>query len=211
MKPSYKIALAVCAVILTGSMFYWASKKFGKKTPASDANTQVLADNNTGAAPANPSDLTAPLPPAGTSGAPSASPAAPSSPATPPAGLIAPPATTDTAAAPAAPATPALSVAPQSAPPAPAAPAAAPTPPPAAPAVAAKPAEAPAPAPKPAAKHATSGKTYAVRSGDTLSSISQKFFGDHKHADEIYKANRKTIGSNPNSLKVGEKLDIPAK
>ena len=39
----------------------------------------------------------------------------------------------------------------------------------------------------------------------------EKFFGDKKHADEIYKVNRKTIGSNHNALKVGMKIDIPAK
>jgi nucleoid-associated protein YgaU len=62
-----------------------------------------------------------------------------------------------------------------------------------------------------AAKTTASHKTYAVRSGDTLTSISQKFFGDKNHTDEIYKANRKLIGSNPNALKVGMKLEIPAK
>lgn len=50
---------------------------------------------------------------------------------------------------------------------------------------------------------------YSVRSGDTLASLSQKFFGDTNHTDEIYKANRKTIGANPNALKVGMKIEIP--
>jgi nucleoid-associated protein YgaU len=198
MKTSYKLAFAVCALIFTGSVVYWASKKFSKHN---DAGTGTVADAGTAGA-ATP-DLTSPTAPPAPAGA--------SLTSAPP-----PPAGPDTgAAAPTTPPPPAelITVAPTAptAPTAPVAPPAPPVNPEPAKAVATAEPKAEVKAPAPATPKAAAGKTYAVRSGDTLTSISQKFFGDKNHSDEIYKANRKTIGSNPNALKVGMKLAIPAK
>ena len=51
-------------------------------------------------------------------------------------------------------------------------------------------------------------RTYTVRSGDTLSKIAAKFYGNPAHWTWIYAANRAKI-HNPNSIYVGEKLTIP--
>ena len=60
-----------------------------------------------------------------------------------------------------------------------------------------------------AVRHAHSvTSTYTVRSGDTLSLISQRFYGTTSKWNWIYQANRSKI-SNPNSIYVGEKLTIP--
>jgi nucleoid-associated protein YgaU len=59
---------------------------------------------------------------------------------------------------------------------------------------------------KTAAKKA--GRTYVVRSGDTLFSISRKFYKSSKRWKEILEANRKSI-RDPKKLTVGEKLVIP--
>ena len=56
------------------------------------------------------------------------------------------------------------------------------------------------------AKAAT--RTYTVRSGDTLSGIARKFYGNPARWTWIYAANRSTI-HNPNVIYVGEKLAIP--
>jgi LysM repeat protein len=50
--------------------------------------------------------------------------------------------------------------------------------------------------------------TYTVRSGDTLSEIAAKFYGNPAHWTWIYAANRAKI-HNPNSIYVGERLTIP--
>jgi nucleoid-associated protein YgaU len=47
-----------------------------------------------------------------------------------------------------------------------------------------------------------------VRSGDTLFSISRKFYKSSKHWKEILEANRKNI-RDPKKLTVGETLVIP--
>ena len=52
-------------------------------------------------------------------------------------------------------------------------------------------------------------RTYTVRSGDTLSKIAAKFYGNPAHWTWIYAANRAKI-HNPNSIFVGEKLTIPS-
>ncbi|NBV64029.1 MAG: LysM peptidoglycan-binding domain-containing protein [Planctomycetes bacterium] len=58
----------------------------------------------------------------------------------------------------------------------------------------------------------TSGATtYTVESGDTLHRIANKVYGDSKLWNQIYEANKSTIGSDPAALKVGMKLQIPAK
>lgn len=52
------------------------------------------------------------------------------------------------------------------------------------------------------------GQTYVVRSGDTLASISRKFYKSSTRWKEILHANSKKI-DNPAKLKVGETLSIP--
>src|SRR6266581_662614 len=59
---------------------------------------------------------------------------------------------------------------------------------------------------KTAAKKA--GRTYVVRSGDTLFSISRKFYKSPKRWKEILEANKKNI-RDPKKLTVGETLVIP--
>ncbi len=60
-----------------------------------------------------------------------------------------------------------------------------------------------------AARHAHSvTSTYTVRPGDTLSVISQRFYGTASKWNWIYQANRSKI-SNPDSIFVGERLTIP--
>ena len=52
---------------------------------------------------------------------------------------------------------------------------------------------------------------YTVQSGDSLSTISQKFYGNMSsdNVSKIYYSNQATIGSNPNVLYPGEVLYIP--
>jgi nucleoid-associated protein YgaU len=53
---------------------------------------------------------------------------------------------------------------------------------------------------------------YTVKSGDNLSDIAYKFYGN-KSAESvatIYYANQKTIGPNPNVIYPGQKLYIPS-
>lgn len=53
------------------------------------------------------------------------------------------------------------------------------------------------------------GNTHTVVKGDTLYKISKKFYGDGSKWNKIYDTNKKTIGNNPNVIKVGQKLVIP--
>jgi nucleoid-associated protein YgaU len=66
----------------------------------------------------------------------------------------------------------------------------------------------------PAAATATpaAGTKYTVGTGDTLTSIAQKSYGSATKAniDRIYQANKAKIGSDPDNLKVGMDLVIPA-
>jgi LysM repeat protein len=68
---------------------------------------------------------------------------------------------------------------------------------------AAKPAAPPAPAPM--AEEVT---TYIVQSGDTLSALAQRFYGKASLYPKIFEANRDIL-SNPDLIKVGQKLKIP--
>lgn len=52
-------------------------------------------------------------------------------------------------------------------------------------------------------------KTYVVKSGDTLSKIAKLELGDSSKWQQIYKANQKTIGKEPNKIKPGQKLVMP--
>jgi nucleoid-associated protein YgaU len=53
--------------------------------------------------------------------------------------------------------------------------------------------------------------TYTVRSGDTLSSIARARLGEERYWRLIYEANRHTIGSNPDTIRVGMELIIPVR
>ena len=52
------------------------------------------------------------------------------------------------------------------------------------------------------------GRTYIVQSGDTLASISRKFYKSPKRWEKILDANKESI-RNPKKLKVGQSLIIP--
>src|SRR5262245_25028470 len=54
-----------------------------------------------------------------------------------------------------------------------------------------------------------SARTYKVKPGDTLSKISQQFFGDPNQYQRIFDANRDKL-SDPNKIQVGQELRIPA-
>lgn len=47
---------------------------------------------------------------------------------------------------------------------------------------------------------------YTVQSGDTLSSLAQKWFGSSAKWPELYGANQKTVGSNPDALTPGDQI-----
>jgi nucleoid-associated protein YgaU len=61
---------------------------------------------------------------------------------------------------------------------------------------------APAPAPE--------TKTYEVKSGDSLSKIAQREYGDAQKWRRIYDANRELIGDDPDLIHPGQNLKIPA-
>lgn len=58
---------------------------------------------------------------------------------------------------------------------------------------------------QPAAKH----QIYTVVSGDTLTKIATKFYGDSESWEPIYEANKDSMSS-PSSLRVGQTLVIPS-
>jgi len=53
---------------------------------------------------------------------------------------------------------------------------------------------------------------YTVQSGDSLSTISQQFYGNQhpNNVNKIYYSNMATIGSNPNVILPGQQLYIPS-
>lgn len=55
------------------------------------------------------------------------------------------------------------------------------------------------------------GTDYTVKSGDTLSEIALRAYGDGLEASwrRIYNANQDTIGPNPDVIKPGQVLHIP--
>ena len=58
---------------------------------------------------------------------------------------------------------------------------------------------------------ATPGSNYTVQPGDTLSGIAQRFYGDGNKYHQIYDyCNRQVIGPDPNLIRPGEVLYIPA-
>jgi LysM repeat protein len=56
---------------------------------------------------------------------------------------------------------------------------------------------------------ATGGQTYTVKSGDTLSKISQQFYGSSSEYMRIFYANRDKL-SDPDKIQVGQQLIIPS-
>ena len=52
---------------------------------------------------------------------------------------------------------------------------------------------------------------YTVQSGDSLSKVSQKFYGNMNadNVSRIYYSNLETVGPNPNVIFPGQKLYIP--
>jgi len=58
------------------------------------------------------------------------------------------------------------------------------------------------------AASATSGRTYTVKPGDTLSKISQQFYGDAGQYQRIFEANRDKL-KDPDKIQVGQVLTIP--
>jgi nucleoid-associated protein YgaU len=60
---------------------------------------------------------------------------------------------------------------------------------------------------RPSAK--STPKTYDVKKGDSLWKIAQRVYGDGSKWRQIYEANKKVIGKNPNEIKPGMKLVIP--
>jgi nucleoid-associated protein YgaU len=69
---------------------------------------------------------------------------------------------------------------------------------------------APAPPPerKPAAGDAPAPRTYTVVSGDSLSKIAKKLYGDANKWKVIFEANRNII-KNPDKIRPGQVLEIP--
>lgn len=64
-----------------------------------------------------------------------------------------------------------------------------------------------APAPPPA-EPAPAGTTYTVRSGDSLSAIAKREYGDASQWHRIFEANRDQI-KNPDLIHPGQQLKIP--
>ena len=50
---------------------------------------------------------------------------------------------------------------------------------------------------------------YTVKSGDSLSKIAKRFYGDASQWNRIYEANRDLIGKNPDLIRPGQDLVIP--
>lgn len=53
------------------------------------------------------------------------------------------------------------------------------------------------------------GSRYTIQSGDTLSLLAQRTYGNPRAFTFIYTANSSVIGPNPSLIKVGSRLDIP--
>lgn len=54
------------------------------------------------------------------------------------------------------------------------------------------------------------GKTYTVKSGDTLSGIAESEMGNANRWRELYAANKDAVGDNPDMIHPGLELTIPA-
>jgi nucleoid-associated protein YgaU len=60
------------------------------------------------------------------------------------------------------------------------------------------------------AKPGSADQTYTVKAGDTLSKIAKELLGDASAYNAIFEANRDQL-SDPDKIKPGQKLKIPAK
>ena len=56
---------------------------------------------------------------------------------------------------------------------------------------------------------ASAGRTYTVQSGDTLSKISRRFYGNDNEYMKIFEANRDVL-TDPNKISPGQMLKVPA-
>jgi nucleoid-associated protein YgaU len=63
-------------------------------------------------------------------------------------------------------------------------------------------------APSPGMGSPGAGRTYTVKPGDTLSQLSQQFYGDANQYRRIFDANRDKL-SDPDKIQVGQVLNIP--
>ena len=54
-----------------------------------------------------------------------------------------------------------------------------------------------------------SGRLYTVKLGDTLWGLAVREYKNGQAWKEIYDKNKKIIGSNPNHLEAGLKIDLP--
>jgi nucleoid-associated protein YgaU len=61
-----------------------------------------------------------------------------------------------------------------------------------------------------AANPSTTGESYTVVSGDSLSKIAKHHYGDAAKWHQIYEANKATIGTNPDHIEVGQVLTLPS-
>lgn len=59
-----------------------------------------------------------------------------------------------------------------------------------------------------ASRNRAAGGTYTVKSGDTLSAISKRFYGDANQYNRIFEANRDKL-KDPDKIQVGQELVIP--
>ena len=64
---------------------------------------------------------------------------------------------------------------------------------------------------EPAAASPAAESEHVVASGESLSVIAQKYYGSANDWPRIYQANKAIIGDNPDRIRVGQKLTIPAK
>ena len=58
-------------------------------------------------------------------------------------------------------------------------------------------------------QQSSSGQTYTVKAGDTLSKISKQFYGNANDYMKIFNANRDQL-DDPDKIKPGQELKIPA-
>jgi nucleoid-associated protein YgaU len=65
------------------------------------------------------------------------------------------------------------------------------------------------PQPAAAASSGSFGRSYTVKSGDTLSGIAQQFYGDASKYRKIFEANRDKL-TNPDQIRPGQELSIPS-
>ena len=66
-----------------------------------------------------------------------------------------------------------------------------------------------APVTKPVGDGVPAPSSYVVKSGDSLSKIARRIYGDAKRWTRIYEANRQLIGDNPDLIHPGQNLVIP--